>query len=262
MSEPTTEEIKEVIPPNVNLATNSTLDATVKTNVNLAPGLVPPPMLPPALAEYMRKVSKPFFIKHFNWTTSNEPQAQLLSFNVSPFVPFYQKDFVPYFAHEGFKWRYYRGSFIMRIVFLGSSAYRGTVSINRYFADTSNITTNAKEYLSNIHYHSIDGGNFVHTHHLRFSARGSVKQTVPLIHPIVQPETTFQDIYYENITIKVVSQLNAPSIFPTTLPVLILLEPQPDIEFFSRSNNLLPMIKYEPDKKVVSNETTTPTPAQ
>lgn len=234
------EGIKEVIAPNTNLANATTLDASVKINPNMAPGVVPPPMLPPILMEYARKVSSPFFIKSFNWATSNPNGTTLLDLDVSPTAPFWTKDFVPYFAHEAMKWAYYRGSFILRIVFLGSAAYRGTVVISRYFSDETPSAINPENY-SNTHYHSIDGGNLVHTHHLRFSSRGGVKLTVPSGHPIVVPTLKFQDIYYERLKIKVVAPLNRPDIYPTTVPCLVTLEPMPDIEFFSRRNNLAPL---------------------
>lgn len=244
MSNEQQQGIKEVLPPNVNLATPSTLDATVKTDLNMAPGVSAPPMLPPALMEYARKVSHPFFVKSFNWTTTQTNGTSLVDFDVSPLAPFWDKDFVPYFAHEAMKWAYYRGSFLLKIVFLGSAAYRGSVMIVRTFSGDAHTSVNV-DLSNNVHFHSIDGGNLVHTHHLRFSARGAAKLTVASGHPVVSPTLKFQDIYYEKMKVKVISPLSAPSIYPTTVPALIILEPLPDIEFFSRRNNLLPLMALE-----------------
>lgn len=232
MSEEQTMET--LLPTNTDITPPNLIDSTVKVKANLSPGVAAPPMLPPSMAEYMSRVASPFYLHHVNWMTSHNNSTVLATIDVSPTVKFWHLDYVPYFVHEAFKWAYYRGSFKLRIVFFGSSAYRGSIRIQRTFATEPLAVANSN---NNVHYHSIDGGNLVHEHQLRFSSRAGVKFTMPITHPRTT-SFAFQDLFYERLQLTVISPLNAPSIYPTTVPILIFLEPQEDIQFLSRRNNL------------------------
>lgn len=227
------------VAPNKNDSPDSGLESVVKVKQNIDPGLEARVPLSPFMVDYFSRVLSPIPIAKGTWTTSQEEKTELINLMVSPIAPYLDYSPVPYFVHEALKWNSYRSSFKLRIVFFAGSMYRGVVTVQRVFNKATTIGDAVNETTF-----AIDGGNEVYEHIVRPTTNMNYKFTLPNL--IGDPHTDFDffDIYYERLIVKVNTKLNvSSSMYPTSVPFVVLLEPLSDLTFATRRNNL---VSYAP----------------